>query len=55
MIKEGRKLLEKANLPAKEASKIKALIDEAQNYLDAGNHKDGVRTASEALNLLKKK
>ncbi len=55
LIREGRELLTKANLPADEASRIKALLDESQKFRDAGNHVDGVKKASEALNLLKKK
>lgn len=55
LIKKGRELLPKTNLSAGQSSKVKALLDEAQKYLDAGDHTNGVKTANQALDLLKKK
>ena len=55
LIKEGRELLPKAKLAKADEGKVKALLDEAQKFLDAGDHKNGVKTANEALDLLRKK
>ncbi len=55
MVNEGRDLLAKVNLPAGEAKKIKALLDEAQKLHDEGSHGESVKKGNEALDLLKKK
>ncbi len=55
LIKEGRELLPKAKLAKADEGKVKALLDEAQKFLDAGDHTNGVKTANEALDLLRKK
>lgn len=55
LINEGRELLSKASLPADESNKIKTLLDEAAQSRDAGDHATGVKKATEALNILKKK
>ncbi len=55
LIKEGRELLPKAKLAKADEDKVKALLDEAQKSLEAGNHNDGVKKANEALDLLRKK
>lgn len=55
LIKEGRELLGTTKLGKADQDKVKALLDEAQKYLDAGDHKNGVPTANKALDLLKKK
>ncbi len=55
LINEGRELLSKANLPKDQANKIKALLDEAAQFRDSGDHVNGVKKANEALNLLKNK
>ena len=55
LINEGHQLLSKANLPKDQASKIKALLDEAAQFRDSGDHATGAKKANEALDLLKKK
>ena len=55
LIREGRELLSKASLPADEAGKAKGLLDEAQKFRDSGDHDNGFKKVTEALNLLKKK
>ena len=55
LIREGRGLLGKVKLAKADEDKAKGLLDEAQKFLDAGNHVDGVKKANEALDLLKKK
>ncbi len=55
LIREGRELLGKVKLVKADEDKAKGLLDEAQQFLDAGNHVDGVKKANEALDLLKKK
>ena len=55
LIKEGRELLGKTQASKADQDKAKGLLDEAQKFLDAGNHVDGVKKANEALDILKKK
>ena len=55
LIKEGRELLGTTKLAKADEDKVKTLLDEAQKYLDAADHKNGVTTANKALDLLKKK
>jgi len=55
LIKEGRELLGKVKPAKVDEDKAKGLLDEAQKFLDAGNHVDGVKKANEALDILKKK
>lgn len=55
LINEGREFLSKTNLPADQAGKIKRLLDEAQKFRDSGDHTNGFKKASEALDLLKKR
>ena len=55
LITEGRELLGKVKLAKADENKAKGLLDEAQKFLDAGNHVDGVKKANEALDILKKK
>jgi hypothetical protein len=54
-IREGRELLKTAKLAKADEDKVKALLDQAQKYFDAGDHGNGVPTANQALDLLKKK
>jgi hypothetical protein len=54
LIREGRELLGKVKVAKADEDKAKGLLDEAQKFLDAGNHVDGVKKANEALGLLKK-
>lgn len=55
LIKEGRELLGTTKLGKADEDKAKALLDEAQKYLDARDHTNGVKSANQALDLLKKK
>lgn len=55
LIKEGRELLGKVKPAKVDADKAKGLLDEAQKNLDAGDHTNGVKNASAALDILKKK
>ena len=55
LIKEGRELLGKAKPAKVDEDKAKGLLDEAQKNLDAGDHTNGVKNASAALDILKKK
>ncbi len=55
LIKEGRDTLSKIKLPKVEEDRIKNLLDEAQKFHDNGNHAASVKTANEALGILKKK
>jgi len=55
LIREGRELLGNVKLAKADENKAKGLLDEAQKFLDAGNHVDGVKKANEALDILKKK
>ena len=48
LIKEGRELLGKVKPAKVDGDKAKGLLDEAQKFLDAGNHVDGVKKANEA-------
>ena len=54
LIKEGRELLKTAKLAKEDEDKAKALLDEAQKFLDAKDHTNGPIKANEALKLLKK-
>ena len=54
LIKEGRELLGKTQVSKADQDKAKALLDEAQKNLDAGDHANGVKNASAALDILKK-
>lgn len=54
LIKEGRELLGKTQVSKADQDKAKALLDEAQKNLDAGDHTNGVKNASAALDILKK-
>jgi hypothetical protein len=55
LIKEGRELLGKTTLAKAEQDKAKALLDEAQKFLDARDHTNGPIKANQALDILKKK
>ena len=55
LIREGRELLGQVKLAKADEDKAKGLLDEAQKFLDAGNHIDGVTKANAALDILKKK
>ena len=55
LIKEAKGLLAAAKLVKADESKIKALLDEAQKFHDAGSHSEAMKKANEALDLLKKK
>jgi hypothetical protein len=54
LVREGRDLLAKANLPADQSKKISALLDESSKLHGAGNHGDAMAKANEALAILKK-
>ncbi|MGH7824327.1 MAG: hypothetical protein ACREQ7_04020 [Candidatus Binatia bacterium] len=55
LIKEGRAQLADAKLSKSDEAKVKGLLDEADQLREAGKHRDGVKKANEALNILKKK
>lgn len=55
LIKQGREQLAGAKLSKTDEAKVKALLDEADQLREAGNHAEGVKKANEALNLLKQK
>ena len=55
MIKEGRELLGTTKVAKADQDKAKGLLDEAQKNLDAGDHTNGVKNATAALDILKKK
>lgn len=55
LIKEGRELLGTSKLAKGETDKAKTLLDDAQKSLDAGDHANGVKNATGALDILKKK
>ena len=55
LIREGRELLEKSSASKADQDKAKGLLDEAQKNLDAGDHTNGVKNATAALDILKKK
>ena len=55
LIKEGRELLGKTQAAKTDQDKAKGLLDEAQKNLDAGDHSNGVKNATAALDILKKK
>jgi hypothetical protein len=55
LIQEGRELLGKTQVSKADQDKAKGLLDEAQKSLDAGDHNSGVKNATAALDILKKK
>ena len=55
LIKEGRELLSTTKALKADQDKAKGLLDEAQKNLDAGDHTNGVKNATAALDILKKK
>ncbi len=55
LIKEGRELLGTSKLAKGDTDKAKALLDDAQKNLDAGDHVNGPKNANAALEILKKK
>jgi hypothetical protein len=55
LIKEGRELLGTTKASKADQDKAKGLLDEAQKNLDAGDHGNGVKNATAALDILKKK
>ena len=55
LIKEGRELLGTTKVSKTDQDKAKGLLDEAQKNLDAGDHTGGVKNATAALDILKKK
>jgi len=55
LIKEGRELMGTSKIAKGDMDKAKALLDEAQKSLDAGDHSNGVKNATAALDILKKK
>ena len=55
LIREGRELLGTTKVAKADQDNAKGLLDEAQKNLDAGDHTNGVKNASAALDILKKK
>ena len=55
LIREGRELLGTTQASKADQDKAKGLLDEAQKNLDAGDHGNGVKNATAALDILKKK
>ncbi|HEX9444269.1 MAG TPA: hypothetical protein VGA73_09115 [Candidatus Binatia bacterium] len=55
LIREGRELLGTSSASKADQDKAKGLLDEAQKNLDAGDHTNGVKNATAALDILKKK
>jgi hypothetical protein len=55
LIKEGRELLGTSQASKADQDKAKGLLDQAQKSLDAGDHTNGVKNATAALDILKKK
>jgi hypothetical protein len=54
LIKEAREQLASAKLSKSDDAKIKTILNEADKLSEAGNHVEGVKKATEALNMLKK-
>lgn len=55
LIKEGRDLMGPTKASKADQDMAKGLLDEAQKNLDAGDHANGVKNATAALDVLKKK
>ena len=55
LIREGRELLGTTKVAKADQDNAKGLLDEAQKNLDGGDHTNGVKNATAALDILKKK
>ena len=55
LIREGRELLGTTQASKADQDKAKALLDEAQKNLEAGDHTSGVKNANAALDILKRR
>jgi len=55
LIKEAREQLVSAKLSKSDETKVKALLSDADKVSEAGDHKEGVKKANAALEILKKK
>ena len=55
LIREGREVLWTTKVAKADQDNAKGLLDEAQKNLDACDHTNGVKNATAALDILKKK